>query len=78
VSSTATNAALHEDFSITIIDDKRCSDCQTSEFITQIQQTPGLAGVSIETVDFSDKGVEEMIKDDNITALPAIIFSHNQ
>ncbi len=76
--NVAVNNSLHEDFSILIVDDERCSDCQTDQFVTQLGQTPSLAGVEIKKVDFSDDGIEQMIKDENITALPAVIFSHNQ
>ena len=76
--NVATSTTLHEDFSITIIDDKRCTNCQTDQFVTQLGQTPNLGGVAITTVDFSDEWVEQMVKDENITALPAVIFSHNQ
>jgi len=77
-SNVTTNTQLHEDFSITIIDDARCTNCQTDQFVTQLWQTPGLAWVEIKTVDFSDAGIEQMVKDENIALLPAVIFSHNQ
>ena len=77
VTSTGTIWALHEDFTITVIDDLRCSTCKTDEFITQIQQAPGLSNIAIKRVDFGDKGIREQLEDEKITTLPAIIFSHN-
>lgn len=74
---TTANNELPKDFNIMVVDDKRCSDCQTDQFITQISQAPGLSWVEIEKVDFWDKWIAQMLKDENISALPAIIFSHN-
>ncbi len=75
--NTTTSTELPDDFSIIVVDDKRCSDCQASQFITQLQQAPGLSTVDIEMVDFSDTGIAAMLEDEKITTLPAIIFSHN-
>lgn len=78
VNNVATNAALHEDFTITVVDDARCVECQAEAFITQLQQTPILGWAEIVQVDFADQWVEQMLRDENITTLPAVIFSHNQ
>lgn len=66
-----------KDLDITVIDDSRCTDCQTSVIVDQLKSVPGLSAASFETKDFSDDGVEQYLKDNSINTLPAIIFSHN-
>lgn len=63
---------------ITVIDDKRCSDCNTQQFVDQLKALPFLATSEIEVKDFSDAGSEEMLKASGLTKLPAIIFEHNK
>lgn len=43
-----------EDISVTIIDDVRCSDCQASAIMKQLQVLPFLAGAEFIEQDFSD------------------------
>lgn len=69
--------ATAEDITVTIIDDARCSDCQTAEVAGQIQELPYLSSATFKRKDFSDAGVAEYLQENNITALPAIIFSGN-
>lgn len=64
-----------KDISIKVIDDARCRDCETEQIISQLKLLPALANAAIETKDFSDEGVSEYLKDNNITTLPAILFS---
>ena len=66
-----------EEVIITVIDDSRCSDCQTSEVLAQLQALPYLSSATFIRQDFSDSGVSEYLMENNITALPAIIFSNN-
>lgn len=73
--NTATSGKKIE---ITVIDDKRCTDCQTDNLISQLQLLPVLASAEIERKDFNDKWVEEYLKENNINALPAFIFKSNQ
>ncbi|MDD3646554.1 MAG: thioredoxin domain-containing protein [Candidatus Gracilibacteria bacterium] len=75
--NTNTNTSVAQDLNVTIIDDKRCLDCQTSAIVDQLKQVPNLASANFETKDFSDKGVEELVKNNGIQALPSVIFSHN-
>ena len=77
VATTWVIGELNKDFAITVIDDKRCTTCNTDQFITQIQQAPGLSNVTINRVDFGDEGIRQQIEDEGITTLPAIVFSHN-
>jgi len=76
VSNPSTTVAT--DLKITVIDDKRCTNCQTADIINQLKQTPFLASAEYETKDFSDADMEEYIKDNNIDKLPAVVFSTNQ
>lgn len=66
-----------EEVVITVIDDARCSDCQTSEVVSQLQALPYLSSASFVRQDFSEAWVSDYITENNITALPAIIFSDN-
>ena len=75
--NTATTPVA-SDLKITVIDDKRCTTCQTNDLVNQLKQTPFLAAAEYETKDFSDPDAENYVKDNNIVNLPAIIFSTNQ
>lgn len=71
-------ASLPAEFTITAIDDSRCSECNTQSYIDQFKQMPQFANITFETKDFADDGVAEMLQSENITTLPAFIFSSNQ
>lgn len=66
-----------EEVTVTVIDDSRCSDCQTTEVLAQLQELPYLSSATFVRQDFSDSGVSDYLVENNITALPAIIFSDN-
>lgn len=63
------------DITITVIDDKRCTNCMTSEIVSQIKKIPFLVWSKFIEKDFSDKWVSEYLKDNKIEKLPAIILS---
>lgn len=63
---------------LTIIDDKRCTDCPTKAITDQLKQLPFLSGVKIEEKDFKDEWVEEFMKANDIQLLPAFLFNSNQ
>jgi protein-disulfide isomerase len=67
-----------KDVELTVIGDKRCSNCQTEEIILKLTQIPALSVAKIERKDFSDAWVEQYLKDNNITTLPAILFNNSQ
>lgn len=73
---TTINTAA-EDITITIIDDARCSDCQTDAIAGQLKAHPLFVGSTFIEQDFSDAGVAEYIQENNITLLPAVIFNTN-
>jgi hypothetical protein len=73
-SSTSTS----EELTVTVIDDKRCTDCNTEATLTQLKAVPGLANATFEVKDFSDKGSEKILEDAGINKLPAFIFEHNR
>lgn len=77
---SGTQASVEEktDLNITIIDDKRCTDCGTQEIVTQIKALPFLAHAQVEVKDFSDAGAEDILKKSGINILPAVIFSNNK
>lgn len=66
-----------EEVTITVIDDSRCSDCQTDAVSAQIQALPYLSSATFINQDFSDSWVADYMIENDITALPAIIFSSN-
>ena len=72
------SAPASSDLKITVIDDARCTTCQTDELVNQLRETPFLAAAQYETLDFSDPETEQYIVDNNIANLPAIVFSTNQ
>lgn len=67
-----------KDIVVKVIDDKKCSDCQTASILESIQQLPFLSWATIEKYDFSDSGVEEILKENGITKLPAFLLNTNQ
>lgn len=67
----------YETITITVIDDKRCTNCMTSEILGQIKKIPFLEWSKFVEKDFSDKWISEYLKDNKITKLPAIILSSN-
>lgn len=66
-----------EEVTVTVIDDSRCSDCQTDAVVAQIQALPFLSSATFINQDFSDSWVADYMIENDITALPAIIFSSN-
>ncbi len=66
-----------EGITVTFIDDERCTACQTESITSQIRQVPFLAQATFVEKDFSDDGVAEYLEENEITALPAVIFSTN-
>ena len=65
-----------KDLKITVIDDKRCINCETEQILDKLKQIPSLADTSFEVKDFSDD--KDILKDNWISYIPAIIFSHNK
>lgn len=60
---------------ITVIDDKRCVDCNTTSIVSQLRQAPFLKWSKFNIEDFSDKGVSDFLKAKNIKALPAVLLN---
>ncbi len=63
------------DLTITLIDDKRCEDCNLAYLESQLQTVPFLSHAEYVKKDFSDEWVKDYIKENGIEFLPAIIFS---
>lgn len=59
---------------VTVIDDARCTNCATWEIVESLKGIPSLSNASFEIQDFSENGVSEYLKENNITMLPAFIF----
>jgi hypothetical protein len=62
---------------ITIIDDKRCKDCHTSDILNAIKSKPDLKNVRYIIKDFSEESAKQILKDNEIKKLPVFIFSNN-
>ena len=62
---------------ITILHDKRCTDCITDDILSQLQQMPYLSEAQFITKDFSDTWVEELLRENNLSTLPQVIFNTN-
>nr|MDD3720721.1 thioredoxin domain-containing protein [Candidatus Gracilibacteria bacterium] len=77
VKKDSTNTSTSKSITITVIDDKRCTNCMTDQIVSQLKQVPFLAGAEFVQKDFSDKGVDTYLKDNSISKLPAIILSSN-
>lgn len=75
--STVTTPVAAKDLVVTVIDDARCSDCQTDAIETQIKALPFLASATFERQDFSEDGVAKYLQDNKILQLPAVIFNTN-
>jgi hypothetical protein len=67
----------YEDLSIRIIEDKRCTNCPTDQIITELKKLPSIANIEITREDFSDEGISDYLKENNIEVLPLIVFSTN-
>ena len=66
-----------EDVTITVIDDTRCTECQTDTIVSQLKALPFLVGAEFIEKDFSESWVSELLNENNIELLPAILFSTN-
>ncbi|NDK08440.1 thioredoxin domain-containing protein [Candidatus Gracilibacteria bacterium] len=62
---------------ITIIDDKRCPSCMTKEIVDQLKQIPFFIGATFVEKDFSEAGIGDYLKQNDIKKLPAVILSTN-
>ena len=67
----------YEKLSLTIYEDKRCTDCPTEEVITQLKQLPSTAWINIIRKDFSDVWVSDYLIKNQVKVLPLIVFSTN-
>ena len=65
------------DIVIRIIDDKRCSNCQTDAIVSELKTLDFLDAATYIREDFSDKIAKEYMDENNIRKLPAIIFNTN-
>lgn len=76
IASTVTeNDWTYEELTVTIYDDKRCTNCPTDLIVQNLQSLPSIQNSSVIQKDFLDEGVETFLNENNITALPLIVFS---
>lgn len=73
----STNSVEEKDFVITIIEDKRNPETDLTNFFEGLKNSiPDLERARLKKIDFSDISVKEYLQKNNITTLPAIIFSN--
>ena len=79
VDNTDTSAVQqdYEELSITVYDDARCANCSTSAIMDQLKQLPSISNAEVTIKDFSDAGVADYLKENNVEALPLFVFSTN-
>ena len=71
-------SVIASDVTIKVVWDKRCSECKTSEIVDSLKKVPFLAWAKFEEVDFSDKWVNDLLKANDIKALPAFLLNTNK
>lgn len=62
---------------IKVYDDARCTTCTTDDLVSRLSTVPGLKTATFDKKDFSDSEVENYLKENNLTALPLVIFPTN-
>ena len=72
-----TENANYDELSITVIDDKRCTNCMTDALVEQLKMLPSIASANIEIKDFSEEWVADYLNEINVKALPLVVFSTN-
>lgn len=75
--SPTTTSVNPNDIVVKVIWDKRCTDCQTSLIIDSLKQVPFLSGSTFEEMDFSDEWVADIVKENELSALPAFLLNTN-
>ncbi len=63
---------------ITIIDDKRCTNCMSTEIVSQLKLLPFFQDFGYVEKDFSDTWVSDYLKQNDIKKLPVVIISTNK
>jgi len=62
---------------VVVIDDSRCTNCFTQEILEQLKTLEFLEWVNFSVVDFMDEWVSDIMQENWITKLPAILFNTN-
>ncbi len=78
VKPTIQQISNEDPLQITIIDDKRCIDCNTKSVIFQLKEVWSLSNAKFNTKDFSNTWVKDILIKNGIKKLPAILFSNNK
>ncbi len=78
VSDVTSKENNSDPITVTIIDDKRCTNCMTAEIVSQLKLVPFLTSSKFIEKDFNDEWISEYIKSNDIKKLPAIILSSNK
>jgi len=78
VETTKQQTNINNILNITIIDDKRCINCNTKNVIFQLKEVWSLSNAIFNTKDFSNTWAREILIKNGIKKLPAILFSNNK
>lgn len=79
--SVSWSSTTPSNLSVTVIWDKRCTDCRTDELVKWLKEAENawkvkfLWNAKFEVKDFWDKWVKEMLKANEITKLPAVLLN---
>ncbi|MDD2908050.1 MAG: thioredoxin domain-containing protein [Candidatus Gracilibacteria bacterium] len=65
----------YDKLSVRVIKDARDAGTDVSNIVNEMKKLPSMANAKIEIVDFADKGISDYLKENEIKALPAFIFS---
>lgn len=63
---------------VTIIDDKRCTNCRVDELEKNLKNTLYFKWASFETKDFSEIWISEYLKSNSIKYLPVVLLSNDK
>lgn len=75
VSPNGQTQANYEDLTIQVITDSRDMTTPVDSILDELKQLPSISKADIVEKDFSDKGVSDFLKENDIKTLPALVFS---
>lgn len=69
--------ANYDDLTVTVITDSRDTLTPVDDLVSELEKLPSISNAKVVKKDFWDNGVEELLKEAWIEALPAVLFSTN-
>lgn len=71
--STVDTITDSEGLSISVLNDKRCEDCDTTNLLAQLKQV--FPNTTVNELDYSSGKGKKLYQDNSLSALPAILFT---